>query len=456
MKYIHYIALILLTALAVACEDESGAQLVTSTTQLTFSPVGGSQTIRVESNSSWHIITDETWLSAYPTSGSTAQDVTVTVAITDNKYERESKIVVMTDDGAKVVNVSVKVEGSVIQTGKHLDIRVDDKTFSGKSKAVDSLEIRSNINWEILGPEWLEAWDGERWRVLSKERGIVRGSGIKTVLVRTAANNKNEKSLEDVIVVREYLTGEYSHSVNIRQVGRMEVSATTLYLLEDGLTFDWHAGCDVAKIYFKVTNKEENPTVDVMKNTYEVTDESYVNSATGFKPGSMFYIVAGAEDANGNVSGRINTIYGKLPEETTPLALIRASMYDGDGQWRFFVQSNSLTTAIFHFYATDRANSAFVYNDPILFLIAAENSNHKYWFQAGTGYSSGGWVYWKSPSGYTGEIHAIAVAASEIGGGWREKVFRYDRYYDADGKRLPDKPLLDRIPKAMINDPSLR
>lgn len=452
MKYIHCIALILLTALTVACEDESDAQLVTSATQLTFPPEGGTQTIKVESNGSWHIVCNEPWLSAYPTSGSTAQDVTVTAAITDNKYERESKIVVMTDDGAKVVNVSVKVEGSVIQTGKHLDIRVDVKDFSGKANSVDSLEIESNVDWEILGPEWLEAWDGERWRPLSNDRGLVKGNGTKKVFIRTSNDNKDENSFEDVIVVREQLTGELSHSVNVRQVGRMQVYAHVLYDLEDGLVFDWHAGCDVAKIYFKVTDEKEEPTL----NTYEVTDESYFNSATGFKPGSKFYIIAASEDAYGNLDHRFYTTYGNLEAETPPIATIDAGIYDGDGHWRLFFSTNTLTTAISHVYITDRTNSAFMYNDPILWLIAIYNNNQGYWFREGTGYTTSGWIYWESPSGFTGEIHAIAVAQSELRGQFRPRVFRFDRYYDADGKRLPDKPLLDRIPKAMLNDPSLR
>lgn len=457
MKYIHYVAFVLLAALAVACEDESDAHLVTSTTQLTFPPEGGTQTIRAESNSSWHIVSNEAWLSAYPTSGNETQDVAITVAITDNNYEQESKVIVMTDDGSKVVNVSVKVQGTVVKTGKHLIVRVDDKTFSGRAKAVDSLDIRSNVNWEILGPEWLEAWDGDRWRPLSKDRGLVMGNGTKKVFVRTSNDNKNKNSLEDVLIVREYLTGDYSSTVNVRQVGRMEVVATFPWVLEDGLTFDWHTGCDVAKIYFKVTeNKQGMPSDDEVRNTYEITDESYYNSATGLKPGSTYYVNAVTEDAYGNMDTHMFFFYGNLPVEATPVAEISAGVYDGNGNWRFHFSTNTITTAASFFYATDKSNSAFMYNDPILWLIAMENSNKNYWFREGTGYTTPGWISWESPLGFTGEIHAIVCALSEIGGQFRPRVFRFDRYYDADGKRLPDKPLLDRIPKAMLNDPSLR
>ncbi len=455
MKHIHYIVLVVLIGVLVACEDDNGSQLITSTTQLSFPPDGGSQTILIESNCNWHIVSNDAWVSAYPVKGNSTQEVTITVAIKDNKLEQETRLIVMTDDGSKVVNVSVKVEGAQIKNGKHLDIRVDDKTFSGKAGAVDSLEITSNINWEVLGPEWLEAWDGARWRPLSADRGIIKGNGKKTLFVRTAFNNKNEESLEDVIIVRECLTGDFAHTVNVEQVGRMAVSSLVLWDLEDGLAFDWHCGCDVSKIYFTVNEGVHPFDINVIRNTYTLTDESFINSAVNLKPGSKFSIVSIGEDIHGNMANKYYTTYGVLPEETAPVAEISSGLHVEEGLWRFFIRTNILTEA-YHLYVTDRSNSAFMYSDPILWHIAMTNNNKKYWFQEGTGFTSTGWVLWNNLSGKTDEIHAIACATAEIGGQPRPKVFRYDRYYDEDGKRLPDKPLLDRIPKAMVDDPSLR
>ncbi len=455
MKHIQYVVLITLIGCVLACEDDSESRLITSATQIYFTPSGGSQTIEIESNTDWHIISDVNWLSVYPTKGSLNQNVRVTAAIKDNELEQESRLIVMTDDGRKVVNVSVKVEGSTVKLGKQLDICVDKKTFSGKAWDVDSLEITSNVTWEVLGPEWLEAWDGERWRPLLETRGVVRGSGNSTVLVRTANINKNEESKDDVVVVREYLTGEFSHTVNVSQVGRMQTSPTVLWKLEDGIVFDWHCGCDVDKIYYKVTDEKEKPSIDVMRSTYGVTEDTYINSATGLKPGSQFYIIASGADSNGNICKEVYTTYGRLPNETAPLANIITGLHVDGGKWRFCIDTNLLTGS-YHVYVTDQSNSAFMYNDPILWHIAMINCNNKYWFQKGTGYKTSGWIFWNDLSGKTDEIHVIACAAAEEGGLFRHKVFRYDRYYDAEGRRLPDKPLLDRIPKSMVNDPSLR
>ncbi len=460
MKHIrYYISLIILATLVVACEEESNSRLVTSVTQMTFAANGGSQVFGIESNSDWKISSSADWLSVYPVAGSGSQSITVTVAIQDNKLEQEAKVVVMTADGSKVVNVSVKVEGSQVKTGRYLDLKVPEIKFSGKAKALDSLEITSNISWEVLGPEWLEAWDGDRWRPLSKERGVIRGNGPLKVYLRTSADNKSESSLEDVVITREYLTGDFSRTMEVSQAGRMQVLCTPAYYLEDGFTMGWHSGCDVAKIYFTVTNdKVENASGmshELIRNTFSVTDESFINSATGLKPGSRFYIRAITEDAYGNMDNHVYTTYDDLPEETPPAVGIFFGTRDENGRWMFNVGTN-LLTAGFHFHATNRANSAFMYNDPILWRLAMLNTNKKYWFQEGSLFIAPGRIFVDNLSENTGEIHAMACALQEIGGLSRPKMFRYDRYYDADGKRLPDKPLLDRIPKAMLNDPSLR
>jgi hypothetical protein len=107
----------------------------------------------------------------------------------------------------------------------------------------------------------------------------------------------------------------------------------------------------------------------------------------------------------------------------------------------------------YHFYATDNPNSIFRYCDPILWYIAITNWEDGIW-PSDFSYCGSGWLSWENLSGRTDEIHAMAMAFDDDGE-MRLKVFRYDRYYDAEGKLLPEKPLLDRIPKAMIYDKNL-
>jgi hypothetical protein len=453
MKYFYYhILAFAMICIFTACEDDSNSQLITSVTQLYFTSDGGSQTIEIESNTDWHIISDSTWISVYPSAGSGNKRITVTSALQDNLLEETAKIIISTNDGRKVINLIVYVEGYGLKNGKYLDFEENTKVFNGKVGAMDSLNIISNTDWELLGPEWLEAWDGNRWRPLSQTRGIIRGRGIKSVMVRTAMDNKEEENWDDVITVREYLTGEFSNTVSVRQLGRMAIESRFLWRIENGAVFEWRCGCDVAKIYYKVTDQmNESTTTDIIRNTFEVTDESYINSATDLMSGTQYRLIAVGEDSQGVMNNIVHTNRWSTPPKSDLEAEIAKGEYVEGGQWRFYMAAGSNTN--YHFYATDNPNSIFRYCDPILWYIAITNWEDGIW-PSDFSYYGSGWMSWENLSGRTDEIHAMAMAFDDDGE-MRLKVFRYDRYYDAEGKLLPEKPLLDRIPKAMIYDKNL-
>ena len=455
MKYLHYyiLALAILSVLT-ACEDDSDSQLITSVTQLYFTSDGGSQTIEIESNTDWHIISDSTWISVYPSAGSGNKRITVTSALTNNKLEETAKIIISTNDGRKIVNLTVHVEGNKIKSGTYLDFDSEVKVFSGKAGYIDSLNVTSNTEWEVLGPEWLEAWDGNRWRALSQTRGLVRGKGIKSIPIRTAMDNKDERSLDGVVTVREHLTGEFSQTMSVEQLGRMEVDAL-VRRFEDCIVIEWRSGCDVAKIYYKVTDDvNERGSSENARRTYEVTDESYINSATDLKPGTQYRVIMIGEDLQGVMDDTYHVRAWSMPESSNVMADISKGEYVGGGKWRFYVGASS-ESSHYYIYATDNPNSAFRYNDPILLYIASIHWKMGHWFAHSLYYRGTQWCELKYLSGRTDEIHAMTLAYGN-NGEERPKVFRYDRYYDAEGKLLPEKPLLDRIPNAMIYDENLR
>ena len=292
MKHIYYILACVMLLLFVSCEDDSDSQLVVSTTQVYFSPNGGSQLIQIESNTQWEIKSDASWLSVYPSVGSLSQSVTITAALKDNELEEEQKVIISTKDGRKVINVFVKIEGSEVKSGRSLSVKSDQKEFNGKAKSLDSLEVTSNITWEVLGPQWIETWDGERWRPLSQERGVVQYTGTCTIPLRTVADNKDEASQSDVIIVREFLTGEFASTVSARQLGRMEVTAHFLRNLEDGLAFEWHCGCDVVNIWYKVTDDmDEKLYLENVRSICEQTDVSFINSAANLTPDTRYRVM---------------------------------------------------------------------------------------------------------------------------------------------------------------------
>lgn len=455
MERIKYFTIIGLFLLLAGCTEENGSRLITSVTQMTFMPTGGSQMLQIESNTNWRIVSNVDWLSVYPMSGQMNQNVTISVAAKEYDLEQETTLVVVTDDGEKVVNVFVKVEGTSVKTGKYLDVLRDRLYIGGKSHSTTEVAITSNTTWEILGPEWIEAWDGDRWRSLSPIRGIVRGSGTRNVSIRAAHDNKEENSLMDIISVREYLTGEYLHTSSIIQPGRMEVNSQIFTTLENGVVFGWVCGCDVRNIYYKVTNDIQEKGADAdnntIRNSYTLTDESYLNSVDNLKAGAPYKIICIGEDNQGNMSNNFFSINGyTAPEKSPKVSFGVAEPAEPEG-WKFMMQTTR-DVVRYNFYATDNPNSAFKYNDPILMHIWWTTTTFRNDEMA---YTTPGWVVWKNLSTNPSEIHALVMVEGmdeEI----RFKPFRFDRCYDANGNKMPSKPLLDRIPKAIVNDSSLR
>lgn len=456
MKNIIYLWVFVTFWLLTACEEKNDSQIITSTTQLTFPAVGGCQTVDIQSNTDWLIKTDAAWVSVSPSTGNGNQTVTVTVALSENELEQNAKIIILTRDGEKVVNLNVKVKGTEVESGKHLDFwtfgRNIDRIFDGSAHAQDSIQIKSNVTWEVRGPSWLEVWDGSRWRPLSQERGVFRGTDVGMVYLRTAGDNKEENRLSDVVKVSEYLTGEYTREFDVSQLGRLEVMPELLEFSVDWFVFDWRCGCDVKKIYYKITDNmnEFINSTEELRNAEE-TDASFINSKEGLKPDTYYKWMCVGEDQMGNLPSKL---YMEYSMHTSPDMHAAARIMTGyefqENQWTFFIEPK--TGELFGdymLYATNNPNSAFRYNTPILSYIFDQQS----WHLDAAYVRKPGWInYWPFKN-TSNEVHAMTKI---LDGSQMLKTFRYDRYYDADGRRLPDKPLLDRIPKAMINDPSLR
>lgn len=458
MKHIYYIMVLGMLCMLTACEDDNDSHLTTSITEITLPPEGGSQIVTINCNTDWHVVTSADWVSVYPSTGSMSKDVTITATPNDNTLEQETRIVVSTNDGRKLVNITVTTASSSGISGKYIDLKSEKRVFNGKAGSTDSLEITANVNWEVLGPEWIEVWDGARWRPLSTERGIIRGgSGQSKVLMRTVADNKDDSSLADVITVKEYLTGNYSRSVNVQQLGRLEVSPYLPWTLENGVVIGWRCGCDVATIYYYITDELEDQntsvTPDDVHSKYKKTSVEYLDGITGLEPGIQYRLTRMGEDAQGNLSKRYTTGTFVTESETDAMVDIAKGEYLGNGQWNLFVNMGYYTD-YYRIYATDNPNSAFMYNDPILWYIAQINFNKNQWYSAAR-YNSTGWIEWDNLSVTTDEIHVMALAANWNGVS-RKKVFRYDRFFDSNSRLLPEKALLDRIPVSMIYDPSLR
>lgn len=434
-----------------ACETDTDSLLTTSTTQMTFAPDGGSQVLNVESNTDWSVSTNADWIDVYPMSGNKNQSVTIKVSTTDNLLENKTTIVVRTMDGKKIVNIGVNVLGSLVKTGKYLDIR-NHKTriyLGGDEGIIDSLHVRSNMEWDIRGPEWIEAWDGDRWRPLSKDRGVIRGEGIKYVYIRTARDNTNEDDLEDVITVSEYLSGNYAYEINVSQIGSLTARPNIVATLCNGLAFDWVCGCKVDKIYFKMSKSElennwsHSASEDNVRREFELTSADYINSVDGMSAGTTVYLSTRCEDVNGIMAHGYNSYTLTTPQSNNlALAPITDAFIETSGlqkgKLKVVTYPNEYTSK-YREYATTQSNSAFDYNDPILYYIYIKKLIYKSKSLTGTG-----WTAWDVSSNGN-EIHAMTVAQG-MDGKASLYISRYDDY------PLGNHVLVDKVRKSMIDE----
>ncbi|MBE6257461.1 MAG: hypothetical protein E7103_05840 [Prevotella sp.] len=449
-----FYSLIMLFVLS-ACEDDTSSLLTTSTTQITFDADGESQTFDLESNTEWTISSDVNWLNVTPNSGRNNQLVTINVSTDNNLLENEAKLVVRTLDGKKTVNIKVKVHGTLVKTGKYLDIR-NHKTriyLGGKAGLVDSLHIRSNLEWEIRGPEWIEAWDGSKWRPLCQNRGAVKGSGIQYVYIRTTHDNTNEEDLKGIISVSERLSGDYSCALDLSQVGCMTARPNIVATLSTGIAFEWICGCDVDKIYFKLSSTElendfsQSDNEDDVRKEYELTNAEYINSVDNMAGGSTTYLSTRCENVSGTMaqfyhSYTLNTPYMDNP----PMAYITDAYIETQGEKKGMLKVITYPneyTYKYREYATNKQNSAFDYNDPILYYIYINKLIYR-----SKSLSGGGWTAWDIQSS-SDEIHAMTVAQ-----GFDGKGATYISRLDKNEKG--QKALLNKIHKSLIDEVGLK
>ena len=229
MKGLSLIMAIALMAFVLAgCTDkkEDETYLTTDVTKLIFENGGGSLTFSIESNTNWTITTTTEWISVSPTSGSGNKTVTVSAADQLNVIMVEGTLAIRTDDGTKMFNLTVQIKGGIpnYPTEKDKVLTLGNFAnfinFSGAAHESDSLLVISNIAWEVKGPEWIEAWDGERWRPLSLKTGGIFGMGEQNIPIRTAEDFNGDEVREGPIVIAERLTGNYPVRVDARQAGK--------------------------------------------------------------------------------------------------------------------------------------------------------------------------------------------------------------------------------------------
>lgn len=359
--------------LCIACSEESNnSLLIADTLEMSFTTSGGSQTFNIESNTDWTIKSNETWVSTTPSHGSQNQAVTVNVAQNDEQLARETQLVIHTNDGEKTVNISIKQQGVFIpDEDVVLRFISADLILNGSANSIDSVRIVANTKWELKGPEWLEAYDGNRWRTLQEDRGVITGNGNAAVYVRTRSDNKEIQERKGMLTLSEQLTGEHTTTVFTIQVGRMTVMPHQPVGLCTGIACEWTYGCDVKDFYYTIQKgmvSSYDASDDEILETWNWSDPTYINGMDGLDEGGYYTIITRGRDAQGNLYEAAYLASYYLPtSQGQPLAPIEQVFKNTDGLWYVYTSMNEYTLYYLEYVSSD--TSLFNLNDPLMTYI---------------------------------------------------------------------------------------
>ncbi len=359
---IKYLTVLTCLLMFLACGDEVETTLNVDNLELEFEQTGGEQTLTVESNSNWVIVSPETFIKASPSNGSGTEEVTVTVEEhkSGSAVDETYLLVIRSADGTKTVNVRIIIKGLVIKDKYLMVTNYAEFTIAGQEHVQDSLLINTNVEWEAKGPEWIEAWDGTRWRPLSMEKGNVSGTpnsyGISVLRVRTASVNQEIDNRTSTITISEKRTGEVPFSLKVEQIGREYVMPKALLPLYDSFCTDWVCGNDVESFYWYASNtrlsSSELMDEAFIQENFALSDAGYVNFRRGLQENSTMYLYTRAVTKNGAIANNYRYIEYQIPSSINqPRAPIEKAFKTNAG-WYTKIGMNDLTS-YYICYATD-------------------------------------------------------------------------------------------------------
>ena len=309
MKHISNLLGLLLVVGFYSCESSSTTETMLSLdkTSVTISADGGSETIHITCNTDWTITTDNADISITPNKGSGNADVVISLEESWETKDKNIRLMVATSDGKKIENVNVTqktkfTEGVTIQ----ITNQVKKMVLGGEAGNIDSLVVLSNIPWQLKGPEWIEAWDGNHWVSLSPTRSMIN-SGMgnigeeQTVRLRTAGDNQSDANLTGYFSITPLYDSDVEVELDVIQLGKYNVAPDRILVMCHSAAATWKTGIGVNKYYVCAFNKEFSDS-DFSDETILSWDEytrDYLLSLRNLEDDKKFYLYTAGLDEGG-------------------------------------------------------------------------------------------------------------------------------------------------------------
>lgn len=156
-------------------QSAANPEMSIDTSSMEFASSSGSKSIKITSNTSWTVSSDQAWCSVSPTSGSNNGSVTVKVEENTSTVERTATIAVKSDAGDKTVKV--------MQSGVAATLTLDASSLEFASGSGSKMfRISSNTAWAISS--------NQNWCSVSPTSGSGDGSVTVSVDENTSTSSR--------------------------------------------------------------------------------------------------------------------------------------------------------------------------------------------------------------------------------------------------------------------------
>ena len=232
-------------------QSAANPEVSLDTSNLEFTSDSGSKTFNITSNTSWTVMSDQTWCSVSPTSGSGDSSVTVSVQDNTSITVRKATITVKSEVGDYNVNVT--------QSGAEAVLSLDTNSLEFTSGSGSKMfRISSNMSWAISSDQY--------WCSVSP----TSGSGDGSVTVSVDENTSTSARTATITIESDAVT----KTLAVTQSGAAPPSSQDRTFTVGGVQFKMIA-VEGGTFTMGATSEQGSDAYDNEKPAHSVTLSSY-------------------------------------------------------------------------------------------------------------------------------------------------------------------------------------
>ncbi len=195
-------------------DQPKNVMLELSRSDLVFESSGGEKTFTVSCNGTWTIENESDWCTTDFTHGTGNLTVTVTAAVYSGMEDRNMNLTIKAGDKTQVLGVTQKGKDAIIVSKDKFEVPQEGVTIS--------VEVKSNISYEVTIPEEFGSWIAPSPR----SRAVTKASYEFVI-----SKNSSKKPREGYIL---FAGNSVQDTVRIYQADRLVLTDPTCYVSHEG------------------------------------------------------------------------------------------------------------------------------------------------------------------------------------------------------------------------------